>query len=217
MALQWSNVSVKIGGKKILHSVSGTVAPGELLSIMAPSGAGKTTLLNTLNGRISYSGEICVGNTPLNKSLRRRMCYVLQQDYFFANLTLKETLEFTAMIRLPDELSVEEKNVRLQSVIDALDLNKCLDTEMGGIFTPGLSGGEMKRASIACELIRDPDIIFLDEPTTGLDSSTTTSLISLLKTYAAECSKSVIASIHQPSSQNFFQFDKLMLLTGGQV
>lgn len=217
MELQWSNVCVKIGGKEILHNVTGSVLPGELLAIMGPSGAGKTTLLNALNGRLPYQGEIRAGDTTLKKSVQRKMCYVLQQEFFFANLTLKETLEFTAMIRLPDTMSKQKKMSHLQTVVDTLDLNKCLETNMGDLFTPGLSGGEKKRASIACELICDPGIIFLDEPTTGLDSSTATSLISLLKTYVSESGKSVIASIHQPSSQNFFQFDKLQLLTGGQV
>ncbi|XP_052269377.1 uncharacterized protein LOC127870861 isoform X3 [Dreissena polymorpha] len=184
---------------------------------MGPSGAGKTTLLNTLNGRKQFSGSILVNGSPLNKAIKRNMCYVLQQEYFFGNLTLNDTLQFTAMIRLPEEMSRENKMARMNAVVKALQLEGCLGTIMGDMFTPGLSGGERKRANIACELLRDPAIIFLDEPTTGLDSSTSASLMSLLKAYAVQERKTVIASIHQPSSQIFFQFDKLLLLSGGQV
>lgn len=217
MEFTFCNVSASDGGKELLHNVSGEVFPGELMAIMGPSGAGKTTLLNTLNGRVAYRGKITVGGTKLNKGLSRRMCYVLQQECFFGNLTLRETLQFTAMIRLPDSMSMEEKMSRMHAVVEDLDLSKCLDTIMGDMFKPGLSGGERKRASIACELLRDPAIIFLDEPTTGLDSSTAYSLVSMLKKYATKSNKIVIASIHQPSSQIFFHFDKLLLLTDGHV
>ncbi|KAL3841325.1 hypothetical protein ACJMK2_019487 [Sinanodonta woodiana] len=216
--LAFRNVTVARNSKVILSGISGHARPGELLAIMGPSGAGKTTLLNTLAGRVPMaSGEIILGGQLLNKRLKRKIAYVLQQDIFFSNLTLRETLTFVAMIRLPDYVFKEEKMKRLQEIVDTLDLNKCLDTNIGDMWMPGLSGGEKKRASIACELIHDPVIIFLDEPTTGLDSSTTSSLISTLSAYAEKSHKTIVCSIHQPSSQLFFQFHKLLLLSQGQV
>lgn len=217
MELKFNNVSVEVGGKFLLSGACGSAKPGELLAIMGPSGAGKTTLLNTLAGRTPYTGVIALDGSLLNKQLTRKMCYVLQQEFFFGNLTLRETLTFTAMIRLPEKMPKEEKLSRMKNVVDALDLNNCLETIMGDMFTPGLSGGERKRASIACELLRDPELIFLDEPTTGLDSSTALTLIGILKTYAENQNKTVIASIHQPSSHLYFLFNKLLLLAAGKV
>ncbi|XP_048252427.1 ABC transporter G family member 22-like [Haliotis rufescens] len=214
----FKDLEVKIESNTILDRVSGVVHNGEILAVMGPSGSGKTTMLNTIAGRTTaQSGEITVNQQKLTKLLRQRMCYVLQEDLFFSKLTLWETLYFAAMIHLPDKMPRSEKLSRIDQIIDALDLEDCKNTAIGDQAQRGLSGGEKKRASIACQLLTDPDIMLLDEPTSGLDSSTAYTLMQLLKKYTAESNKAIIVTIHQPASQIFHMFTRLLLLAKGQV
>lgn len=121
------------------------------------------------------------------------------------------------MLRLPESMSHEHKMRQVDQVIDALDLKLCQDTIIGDYMVRGLSGGEKKRCSIACELLSNPAVMMLDEPTSSLDSCTALNLIKLLKQYAIKEQKTIIISIHQPSSQIFYLFDKLLLLNQGQM
>lgn len=218
MDLVFTNLCVEADKKLILNNVSGLACPGELLAVMGPSGAGKSTLLNTLAGHTPLSsGTITVNGQNITKDLRRKICYVLQQDIFFSSLTLRETLQFTARVRLPDKMSNEQITSKVNEIIQDLDLLKCVDTIMGDVWVRGLSGGEKKRASIACELVTNPVTILLDEPTSGLDYSTAFSLIEMLQAYAKNHNKTVVATIHQPSSFIFYQFHKLLLISDGEL
>ncbi|XP_076106535.1 uncharacterized protein LOC143075118 isoform X2 [Mytilus galloprovincialis] len=212
------NLVVSVKTKHILYGVNTGAQSGDLLAIMGPTGSGKTTLLNTIAGRVqSTSGEITMNGQYFNKHLRRRLGYVLQDDVFMPSLTLYETLYFTAMIRIAESVSVKDKQTRIDDIVKALDLKKCLHTVIGDFFVRGLSGGEKKRANIACEFLTDPDIMLIDEPTSGLDSTTAHNLMTQLKDYATHFNKTIIATIHQPSSQVYHLFSKLLLLMDGKV
>jgi ABC-type multidrug transport system ATPase subunit/ABC-type multidrug transport system permease subunit len=205
---------------KILCGVSGHISPGESLAILGPSGSGKTSLLNLLSGRSRYEaagGNVLFDGSPRNDRTKRHIGYVMQDDVFFTNLTVRQTLEFTAAIRLSGTLTKEEISDRVTKVVSRLRLEKCQDTRIGDQqFDKGVSGGERKRVNIANELLADPSILLLDEPTSGLDASTAMTVVRLLRELADE-GTTIVSTIHQPSSAMFGLFDKLMLLSDGNV
>lgn len=206
--------------KEIIHGITGSVVPGEMLAMMGPSGSGKTTLLNLLGGRKSnprhISGSTLYNNLPYSKNLKSRMGFVTQDDVLFPHLTVRETLTFSAVLRLPRKLKKHEKIERAEDVIAQLGLQRCADTIIGTQFLRGVSGGERKRVCIGQEILIDPSLIFLDEPTSGLDSTTALRIIQLLKNIACE-GRTVVTTIHQPSSRAFHMFDKLLLLSEGHA
>ncbi|XWS21756.1 hypothetical protein CRYUN_Cryun30bG0081400 [Craigia yunnanensis] len=201
--------------KYILHGITGLVHPGEVLALMGPSGGGKTTLLNLLSGRAKFdSGTITYNDQPYSKSLKRRIGFVLQDDVAFPHLTVKETLTYAALLRLPNTLTMQQKKERAMSVISELGLERCRNTVIGGTFFRGISGGERKRVCIANEILLNPSLLFLDEPTSGLDSTTALRIVQILHNIA-QSGKTVVTTIHQPSSRLFSKFDKLVLLGKG--
>lgn len=214
--LEVKDISLKVKDKKILQNLRCSARSGDLLAVMGPTGSGKTTLLNVISGRLKPdSGIVTLNDSDFSKRERRRMAFVQQQDVFFTHLTVWETLYFAARIRLPESLTEKQKRQRMDEIVDALDIRKCLKTVIGDVFVRGISGGEKKRVSIACELLTDPDIMLLDEPTSGLDSSTACSLMQRLKSYAINFNKTIITTIHQPSSQIYHMFNNLLLLVDG--
>ncbi|XP_010244004.1 PREDICTED: ABC transporter G family member 22-like isoform X2 [Nelumbo nucifera] len=203
--------------KYILHGVTGSVHPGEVLALMGPSGGGKTTLLNLLSGRVKtddVSCSITYNDQPYSKSLKRRIGFVMQDDVAFPHLTVKETLTYAALLRLPNTLTKQQKEERAMNVISELDLERCQNTIIGGSFVRGISGGERKRVCIGNEILLNPSLLFLDEPTSGLDSTTALRIVQMLHNIA-KAGKTVVTTIHQPSSRLFNKFDKLILLSRG--
>jgi len=133
-----------------------------------------------------------------------------------ARMTVRETFRFYADLKLPSHVSKMEKLMKVEGLIDQLGLQKVADSKIGSQFQRGISGGEKKRVAIGCELITDPSIIFLDEPTTGLDSYNSLSVMEKLAQLAKK-GTSVVCTIHQPRSTIFRQFDQLMILSQGSV
>ncbi|WOG99980.1 hypothetical protein DCAR_0519336 [Daucus carota subsp. sativus] len=205
--------------KNILHGISGSVNPGEVLALMGPSGSGKTTLLSVLGGRAvetNQRGSITYNDQPYTKFLKSRIGFVTQDDVLFPHLTVKETLTYAALLRLPKTLTKQEKEQRATDVISELGLERCQDSMIGGSYVRGISGGERKRVCIGNEIIINPSLLLLDEPTSGLDSTTALRIIQLLQDIA-EAGKTVITTIHQPSSRLYHKFDKLILLGKGSM
>jgi len=214
------DAETKKGGgveKVILNDVSGAAYPGEVLALMGPSGSGKTSLLNALSGRSSYdSGTITINDKAMTgasmKRLMSKIAYVKQNDVFFGHLTVRDQLTYTALLRLPSNISRAGKHEEVDRIIKLLRLTKVADSPI-----MLLSGGEKKRVNIGTELLTDPKIIMLDEPTSGLDSTSAVSLIRLLHNLAKDHGKTVVTSIHQPSSAVFRSFDRLLMLADGNV
>jgi len=203
--------------KTILNQVSGFAAPGEILAMMGPSGSGKTSLLNCLSGRIPYnSGVVSINGRPLNGSDMKRfmakIAYVKQADVFFEHLTVKDQLGYTAMLRLPQAWTKQKKMDEVEQILHLLRLKSVANSEIRM-----LSGGEKKRVNIGTELLTDPSVLLLDEPTSGLDSTSAVALVKMLQGLARTANKTVITSIHQPSSALFVSFDRLIMLAEGHV
>lgn len=187
--------------KEIIRGVSGTVKPGQFLAIIGASGAGKTTLLNFLSGReisqnLQKDGRILV-NGQRKEDIRQfssLSAYVQQDDILFQTMTVRECLEFAAKLKLQGDMP--SKMARVRELIHDLKLTKCENTRIGGPLVKGVSGGERKRTSIGVELITDPSLIFLDEPTTGLDSFTATNVMEILGDLARRDGRTVVSTIH---------------------
>ncbi|KAJ3336599.1 hypothetical protein HDU91_001727, partial [Kappamyces sp. JEL0680] len=191
---------------------------------MGGSGAGKSTLLNTLAGRIanttnlSPDSEILVDGLPRDPNSWNLQCaYVEQDDILFRNLTVFETLLYSARLRLPSKYTLEEKIKRVNAVIAQLGLEACRNNRIGDEIKRGISGGERKRVSIGIELVTNPHILFLDEPTSGLDAFNAFNAIEAIKNLAKAEKKIVLLTIHQPRTDILDLFDKVILLSMGKL
>eukprot|EP00158_Paraphelidium_tribonemae_P009241 Partr_v1_DN28810_c2_g1_i2_m34268 putative ATP-binding cassette, subfamily G (WHITE), member 2 len=145
------------------------------------------------------------------------MAYVEQDDLMYQNLTVRETLEYAAFMRLPSSYSKSEKLMRVDRIISQLGLSKCRDSRIGSPGKRGISGGERKRVSIGIELVTSPKLLFLDEPTSGLDSFTAVSIIECIKKVAEEEACAVIMTCHQPRELLMSMFDNIALMSEGKA
>lgn len=143
----------------------------KLLSIYTgPSGCGKSSLLDVLADRkdpYGLSGTVLVRGVPRDSSYRYTVGYVVQDDICSGTLTVRENLYFSINLRFPEKLSSSQKDERVDAVIEEVGLQNCANTRVGTEFHRGISGGEKKRTCIGMELVLSPEILFLDEPTTG--------------------------------------------------
>ena len=160
------------------------------------------------------SGEVTVNGERTRSA--RLQGYVTQDDAFFSQMTVLETLTLAAKLRLPSSMAEERKETLVRGLISQLGLARCADTRVGGGKVRGISGGERKRLAIACELLASPSLLFLDEPTSGLDSFSSLSVMGALKDLASR-GHTVVASVHQPRGAIWDLFDDLVVLSEGGV
>ncbi|UKZ81708.1 hypothetical protein TrVFT333_009480 [Trichoderma virens FT-333] len=208
------------GEKKLLQDVQGFVRPGKLTALMGASGAGKTTLLNALAQRLRFgtiNGEFLVDGRPLPKSFQRATGFAEQMDIHEPTSTVREALQFSALLRQPHEVPKAEKLAYCETIIDLLEMKDIAGATIGKIGQ-GLNQEQRKRLTIGVELASKPELLmFLDEPTSGLDSGAAFNIVRFLRKLA-DAGQAVLCTIHQPSAVLFEHFDELLLLkSGGQV
>ena len=209
--------------KQILHGITGVVNPGEVVAIMGPSGSGKTTFISLLAGRnkARHTGDILYNDVhkPTDKAFKRQLGYVTQEDSLYEGLTVFETLYYTAVLRLPRAMTDKDKRERVYIILEVLGISKVKDSIIGGfrIGRRGILGGEKKRVAIGQELLYNPSVVLLDEPTSGLDSTTALNLVHTLRTLAQVGNRTIITTIHQPSSRIYQMLDKLLLMGQGHL
>uniref|UniRef100_A0A3P8Q8B9 ABC transporter domain-containing protein n=1 Tax=Astatotilapia calliptera TaxID=8154 RepID=A0A3P8Q8B9_ASTCA len=197
-------------------SLSGIMKPG-LNAIMGATGSGKSSFLDVLAARkdpAGLSGEVLIDGAPQPPNFKCLSGYVVQDDVVMGTLTVRENFTFSAALRLPSSISHKEKKQKVDRLIKELGLGRVADSKVGTQLIRGISGGERKRTNIGMELIIDPPVLFLDEPTTGLDASTANSVLLLLKRMANN-GRTIILSIHQPRYTIYRLFDSLTLLVNG--
>ncbi|GAA6000108.1 hypothetical protein JCM10207_006055 [Rhodosporidiobolus poonsookiae] len=214
------DIMIKGEPRRLLSDVSGYVRPGALTCLMGESGAGKTTLLNTLAQRVTtgvVTGDMLVNGKPLPISFQRQTGYVQQQDVHMATTTVREALNFSALLRQPKTTPKAEKLAYVEEIIKLLEMETYAEALVGEVGM-GLNVEQRKRLTIGVELAAKPALlIFLDEPTSGLDSQSSWSIMMLLRKLA-DHGQAILATIHQPSSELFQVFDRLLLLQkGGKV
>lgn len=217
----WKNLTYTVktpsGDRVLLDNVHGYVKPGMLGALMGSSGAGKTTLLDVLAQRKTdgtIRGEVLVDGRPLPVSFQRSAGYCEQLDVHEPYATVREALEFSALLRQSGDIPREEKIAYCDTIIDLLELRDLEHTLIGRVGF-GLTVEQRKRVTIGVELVSKPSIlIFLDEPTSGLDGQAAYSTVRFLRKLA-DVGQAVLVTIHQPSAQLFAQFDSLLLLAKG--
>ena len=190
---------------------------GQLVGIMGGSGSGKSTLLKVLNGSLKPdSGGIYVNGLNLQrrtKELEGMIGHIPQDDLLIEELTVHQNLLFNAKLCM-DGQTKEEIHLAVDDMLHELDLFSVKDLKVGSPLNKYISGGQRKRLNIALELIREPHLLFVDEPTSGLSSTDSENVIALLKEQALK-GRLIISTIHQPSSILFKQFDHLIVLDKG--
>eukprot|EP00347_Sterkiella_histriomuscorum_P004140 403361602 len=208
---------------KIIKNCSGYALPGESTYIMGSSGAGKTSLLNLISDRIDQTKnnhikrKVLINNSIelTHKNFGQFSSYVMQDDFLFYQFTPRQALRFAARMKLQE--SIEQQDQRIEELLMNLELLSAADTMIGNQRFKSLSGGERKRTAIGVELITDPSMIILDEPSSGLDSFKATQICKLLSKIAKQGGKTIISTIHQPSSESFRYFDSLILMCDGNI
>jgi len=189
-----------------LQAASFKIPHSSFVALMGPSGCGKSTLLKCLNGdNPATSGEVKIHGLSLQDNfnlIKKKIGYVPQDDIIHPELTVYKTLFYAAKLRLPDDSSIAEINTRINHVIQSLNLDQDQSKDIKQIRVGDLSGGQRKRISIAVELLTEPAILFLDEPTSPLDPETIDSFLSSIKQLAAT-GTTIIMVTHKPEDLNY--------------
>ncbi|GMN37140.1 hypothetical protein TIFTF001_006570 [Ficus carica] len=206
---------------QLLCEVTGAFRPGVLTALMGVSGAGKTTLMDVLAGRKTggyIEGDVRISGYPKNQETFARISgYCEQNDIHSPQVTVRESLIYSAFLRLPKEVRNEEKMIFVNEVMELVELNNLKDAIVGLPGITGLSTEQRKRLTIAVELVANPSIIFMDEPTSGLDARAAAIVMRTVRN-TVDTGRTVVCTIHQPSIDIFESFDELVLMKrGGQL
>ncbi|KAK9790764.1 hypothetical protein WJX73_010230 [Symbiochloris irregularis] len=232
--LSWTLISYKVlqgkpgKGKKskvkqILHPCTGRFRAGEAAALMGPSGAGKSTMMDILTGRKpseGTGGTVRVNGHVLTPVIAGKyLSYVGQEDVFLPNLTAWESLNFYSWLSVPAALNRADRQAGMHKTLETMGLQEVKHSMVGGsmpggVLVRGLSGGEKRRLSVACGLIGNPSLVFLDEPTTGLDSHAALSMVRHIVSLT-RLGHTIACSIHQPRQEIFNAFDKVVILSEG--
>ncbi|KAI5579409.1 hypothetical protein BDE02_08G087600 [Populus trichocarpa] len=206
---------------QLLSDITGAFRPGILTALMGASGAGKTTLMDVLSGRKTLGtieGEIRIaGYLKVQDTFARISGYCEQTDIHSPQITVEESLVYSAWLRLPPEIPAEKKFEFVNEVLETIELDGIKDALVGIPGISGLSTEQRKRLTIAVELVANPYIIFMDEPTSGLDARAAAVVMRAVKN-VAETGRTVVCTIHQPSIDIFEAFEELLLMKlGGRI
>lgn len=211
--LQFHFNSGKIG----LHEINFIEQSGKLLGVMGGSGAGKSTFLNVLNGNYAPShGAVTINGVDLHREKSRLegvIGFVSQDDLLIEELTVFQNLYFNAKLCFND-LSESQLKKKVLDLLSDIGLGDAKHLKVGSPLEKTISGGQRKRLNIALELIREPAVMFVDEPTSGLSSRDSENIMDMLKELSLK-GKLIFVVIHQPSSEIFKMFDKLLILDQG--
>ncbi|XP_050380227.1 pleiotropic drug resistance protein 3-like isoform X2 [Argentina anserina] len=206
---------------QLLQDITGAFRPGILTALMGVSGAGKTTLMDVLSGRKTggiIEGEIRVGGYPkVQETYARISGYCEQSDIHSPQLTVEESVAYSAWLRLPSQIDKNTRAEFVKEVLQMIELDEIRDELVGIPGGGGISTEQRKRLTIAVELVSNPSVIFMDEPTSGLDARAAAIVMRVVKNIVST-GRTIVCTIHQPSIDIFEAFDELLLLKrGGQV
>jgi len=197
---------------QLLRDVSGAFRPGVLTALMGVTGAGKTTLLDVLAGRKTggyIEGTISIEGYPKRQETFSRISgYCEQTDIHSPYLTVYESLQFSAYLRLPTEVNSHKRDMFVEEVMGLVELTDLRNAMVGIPGVTGLSAEQRKRLTIAVELVASPSIIFMDEPTTGLDARAAAIVMRTVRK-TVNTGRTVVCTIHQPSIEIFESFDEV--------
>mmetsp|Transcript_1025 Transcript_1025/g.1449 ORF Transcript_1025/g.1449 Transcript_1025/m.1449 type:complete len:1574 (-) Transcript_1025:154-4875(-) len=218
--IEWNNLTYTVPDRSdktkditLLNKVYGYAKPGEMVALMGPSGAGKSTLLDVIAQKKStgeWKGDLLINGNPPDEFYPRIAGYVEQFDSLVELSTVEESVMFSAMLRL-EEKDEEVIKKSVHTAMKNVGIDHVKDQIIGNIETGGISPELRKKTAIAVELVMRPTILFLDEPTTGLDAVSALAVIDTTKALA-DLGLAVICTIHQPSSELFSRFQRILIL-----
>lgn len=223
---QW-RVYVTLDGQPLLHEMTVTARHGRLLGVLGPSGSGKTTLLHAIAGAVPSSTRVWLEGASSEGAPivgDGSVALLKQDDGFFGMLTVRETLAVAAELQ-PERPPTDgqprapvQRAARVEETLRALGLEAVAGARVGDRSHRGISGGELRRLSVGCALLGDPQLLIADEPTSGLDSHQAERVVLLLRELATERAIPAVATLHQPKSSIFHSLDDLLLMApGGRV